>query len=84
MATEISWARRHRLHPSYVEQVGGAGWSADSATVIGQLEEGREYFVRRADALLRVSVIDHNGRLALRTDPTESAENALLSLPECG
>jgi hypothetical protein len=81
MAIEVTWARRHRLHPSHVEQLGGPGWSADPATVIGEIDEGREYFVRQGDVLLRVAVIARNGRSALTTDRSDSAENALLLLP---
>lgn len=82
MATEITWARRHRLHPSHIEQVGGPGWSADTATVVDQIEDGREYYVLRGAALLRIAVITRNGRPALSTDPAECAENALLVLAE--
>lgn len=81
MATEITWAARHRLHPAHVERVGGPGWGADAATVIGQIEEGREYFLRDRDALLRISPTRLHGRLTLSTDLSESAENQLLSLP---
>ena len=51
--------------------------------MIGEIEAGREYFVRRGAAMLRVSVVPAAGRLTLATDPTESVENGLHSLPEC-
>jgi hypothetical protein len=82
MAREITCVARHPLHPSHLEQVGGRGWSGDIPTVVGQIEEGREYYVQQGAVLLRVCVISRHGRPALGTDPAESAEDALLALPD--
>lgn len=84
MAIEITCVTRHGLHPSHLEACGGEGWCQDAATVIGQIGEGREYFVRRGEVLLRVGVITENGRPVLSTDLAESSENVLLGMPECG
>jgi len=80
-ATEITWARRHPLHPTYVEELGGPGWSADAATVIGQIGGGREYFVQVEAARFRVVVASRGGSRYLCSDPESGIENYLLSLP---
>jgi hypothetical protein len=80
-ATEITWARRHRLHPTYIEELGGPGWSADAATVIGQIGAGREYFVQVEAARFSIVVSILDGRKHLCSDPDGCIENYLLSLP---
>ena len=83
MATEISCVCRDRCRPTLLDRVGGRGWCEDIATVLGQIAEGREYQVRRGAALLRVCVVHLHGQPSLSTDPGESQENHLLSLPDC-
>lgn len=80
-ATEITWARRHRLHPTYIEALGGPGWSSDTATVIGQIGAGREYFVQVEAARFSVVVSKLGGKKYLCSDPDACIENYLLSLP---
>jgi hypothetical protein len=83
MATEISCVVRHQHDPDHLQALGGHGWRADLATVLGQIAEGREFQVRRGAVLLRVCALDSGGQVILGTDPAESGENHLLSLPEC-
>jgi hypothetical protein len=51
--------------------------------VLSQIAGGREFHLRRGDVLLRVCRATRHGRETLATDPAESAENLLLSLPDC-
>lgn len=55
----------------------------DAATLIGEIEAGREYFVEVGLARVSVTVAQRNRRSLVCTDPEESAENHLLSLPSC-
>jgi hypothetical protein len=66
-----------------IDSVGGLGWTKDEDTVIGEIEEGREYFVEVDSARVTVLVSERDGRKYLRTDPDETSENNLLSLPTC-
>jgi hypothetical protein len=66
-----------------IDSLGGPGWLKDEATVIAEVEAGREYFVEVSSARVRVVVAEREGRKYLRTDPDETSENNLLSLPSC-
>jgi hypothetical protein len=66
-----------------IDSVGGPGWTKDEDTVIGEIEEGREYFVEVASARVTVLIGERDGRKYLRTDPDETTENNLLSLSSC-
>ena len=65
-----------------IEAVGGSGWVQDTATVLGQIAEGREYFIRLGSARISVT-LSEDASCPLRTDPAETEENALLRLPDC-
>jgi hypothetical protein len=84
LATEITCIVPDSDDPDErIDSVGGLGWTKDEDTVIGEITEGREYFVEVDSARVRVLVCDRDGRRYLRTDPDESAENNLLGLPTC-
>jgi hypothetical protein len=63
--------------------VGGRGWIQDASTVIGEIDEGWEYYVRIGAAQIRVVVVSENGHRYLSTDSAEVERNALLALPSC-
>jgi hypothetical protein len=65
-----------------IEGVGGPGWAEDLDTVIGQIEEGRRYYVRLGSTFVNVVLADDRS-CPLRTDPAETSENELLTLPTC-
>lgn len=67
---------------SLLEGVGGPGWVQDIETVVGAIEEGWRYYVRLGSAQVNV-LLAEGGRCPLRTDPAETVENELLSLPGC-
>ena len=65
-----------------IEGVGGPGWTQDLETVIGQVEEGWRYYVRLGSSFVNVVLTD-DGPCRLRTDPAETPDNELLTLPSC-
>lgn len=84
LATEITCIVPDTNDPDErIDSVGGPGWTKDEDTVIGEVEEGREYFVEVGSARVTVLIAEREGRKYLRTDPDETAENNLLSLPTC-
>lgn len=84
MATEITCIVPDGSDPGdRIDRVGGPGWTKDEDTVIGEIEEGREYFVEVDSARVTVLVSERDGCKYLRTDPDETAENNLLTLPTC-
>lgn len=84
MATEITCIVPDSGDPDQrIDSVGGPGWTKDTDTVIGEIEEGREYFVEVDLARVTVIIAERDGRKYLRTDPDETTENNLLSLSSC-
>ena len=84
MATQITCNVSDGEDPDErIDSVGGPGWTKDEDTVIGEIAEGREYFVEVASVRVSVVVAERDGRRYLRTDPDETPENNLLLLPHC-
>jgi hypothetical protein len=85
LATEITCVVPDGSDPdNRIDSVGGPGWTKDEDTVIGEVEAGHEYFVEVDGARVTVVVIEEDsGRKYLRTDPDQTTENNLLSLPLC-
>jgi hypothetical protein len=84
LATEITCIIPDSSDPDQrIDSVGGSGWTKDEDTVIAEIEEGREYFVEVDSARVTVLVSERDGGKYLRTDPDETSENNLLSLPRC-
>jgi hypothetical protein len=85
MATQITCIVPDSADPdNRIDEVGGPGWKKDEDTVIGEIQnQGREYFVNVGGNEVDVVVAERNGRKYLRTDPDQTTENNLLSLPEC-
>ena len=54
MATEITCIVPDRADHRRIEALGGPGWLQDTETVIGQIEEGRRYYVRLGSAQVNV------------------------------
>lgn len=67
---------------SRIRGVGGPGWAQDTATVLGQIEVGRQDFISLGSARIQV-VLSDDLSCPLRSDPPETPENALLELPRC-
>jgi hypothetical protein len=82
MATEITCIVPDRDDHRRISGLGGPGWTRDTETVIGELEEGRRYYVRLGSAQVNV-VLSGDRRCPLRTDPAETPDNELLTLPTC-
>ena len=86
MATRISCIIPDRTGPdSRIAGVGGLfGWTAREDVVIGEIEDGANYYVEVDDERVKVVVAtERDGRKYLRTDPDKTEENGLLSLPRC-
>jgi Protein of unknown function (DUF3892) len=84
LATEITCIISYGGDPDQrIDSVGGPGWTKDAETVIAEIEEGREYFVKVDCARVTVLIAVRESRTYLRTDPDETAENNLLRLPTC-
>jgi hypothetical protein len=83
VATEITCVLRSSSNEgSRLACVGGPGWTQDIETVIGAIEEGWRYYIRIGSAQVNV-VLAAAGPCPLRSDPSETAENELLTLPAC-
>jgi hypothetical protein len=84
MSIEITCVLRDgRSSDEEIDGVGGPGWTQDLPTVIGELDEGRRYYVRVGAAQVNVVLIERDGRPQLRTDPAATPVNHLLALPRC-
>lgn len=85
MATRISCIVPDPEDPTRrILGVGGPfGWTEREEVVIGEIEDGANYYVEVGHERIAVVVIEHDGRKYLRTDPDKTAENNLLSLPHC-
>ncbi len=59
------------------------GWTLSEDVVIGEIEDGANYYVEVGDERVLVVVAQQDGRKYLRTDPDKTTENNLLSLPHC-
>ncbi len=59
------------------------GWTEWEAQIIGEIEDGANYYVEVDDQRVEIVVAQHDGRKYLRTDPNKTATNILLSLPHC-
>jgi hypothetical protein len=81
MATEITCVVADS--PERIDRVGGPGWTKDESIVIGEIEEGRHYFIDVDAAQVTVVVAARGTTKYLSTDPDLTAENNLLSLPAC-
>ncbi len=87
MATRISCIIPHPHDPEgRIFGVGGLfGWTEWEDVVIGEIEDGANYYVEVEDhQRVDVVVATHpDGRTYLTTDPDHTATNHLLSLPHC-
>lgn len=84
MATQITCIVPDGSDPDRrIDAVGGSGWQKSEDTVIGEIENGEKYFVDVGGKEVKVIVAKRGERKYLRTDPDETTENNLLSLPEC-
>lgn len=84
MATQITCIVRDGADPDHrIDSVGGSGWTKSEDTVIREIEAGSEYFVEVNFQRVTVVVEEREGRKYLRTNPDQTTENNLLSLPNC-
>ena len=85
MATKISCIIPDPAGPTdRIVGVGGLfGWTEREDTVVGEIEDGANYYVEVDDERVPVIVAEDDGRKHLRTDPDKTTQNNLLSLPHC-
>ncbi len=84
MALRITCINLAHSHPdSRIDRVGGVGWTLSEDTVIGEIEDGANYYVEVGHERVAVVVSERDGRKYLRTDPDKTTENNLLALPRC-
>ena len=85
MATRISCIIPDPNDPTdRIAGVGGLfGWTEWEDMVIGEIEDGANYYVEVGHERVAVIVAKRDGRKYLRTDPDKTTENNLLSLPRC-
>ena len=85
MATRISCIIPDPEDPTHrIAGVGGLfGWTEWAEVVIGEIEDGANYYVEVGHERVTVVVADDEGRKYLRTDPDKTTENNLFSLPHC-
>jgi hypothetical protein len=85
MATRISCIIPDRTDPdNRIVGVGGLfGWTEWEGVVIGEIEDGANYYVEVGVERVAVVVAEHGGRKYLRTDPDKTTKNELLALPRC-
>lgn len=62
-----------------IDSVGGVGWTLSEDALIGEIEDGANYYVEVDSQRVGVVVAERDGRKYLRTDPDKTAENNLLS-----
>ena len=83
MATEITCIVPDGSDPDRrIDAVGGDGWQKDEDTVIGEIEDGAEYYVE-VDRRVGVEIGTYEGRKYLKTENDGYPPNNLLSLPAC-
>lgn len=85
MATQITCITPDGSDPDRrIDRVGGSGWSKSEDAVIEEIDnEIESYFVDVNGSQVDVVVAKREGTKYLRTDPDQTTENNLLSLPEC-
>ncbi len=85
MATRISCIIPDPDRPTdRIVGVGGLfGWTEREDVVIGEIEDGANYYAEVDDERIPVVVADRDGHKYLRTDPDKTTDNNLLSLPHC-
>ncbi len=85
MATRINCIIPEPQDPTNrIVGVGGLfGWTEREEIVIGEIEDGANYYVEVGHERVAVVVAERDGRKHLRTDPDKTTENNLLSLPHC-
>jgi len=66
-----------------IGSVGGVRWTLAEVVVIGEIEDGANYYVEIEDHRVDVVVAERYGRKYLRTDPDQTIDNNLLLLPHC-
>ena len=87
MATRITCIIPHPHEPDHrIAGVGGlSGWTEWEVQIIGEIEDGANYYVEVDHERVRVVVAEGqgDGHKFLITDPEHAATNYLLSLPHC-
>ena len=85
MPTRITCIIPHPHDPdNRIAGIGGLfGWTEWELQIIGEIEDGANYYVEVEDERIRVVVAEHDGRKYLTTDPDNAVTNLLLSLPHC-
>ena len=87
MATRITCIIPHPKDPDDgIAGVGGAfGWTEWERQIIGEIEDGANYYVEVDHKRVAVGVAERHGdgRKFLTTDPDHTTTNYLLSLPHC-
>jgi Protein of unknown function (DUF3892) len=85
MATRISCIIPDAKDPTgRIVGVGGLfGWTEQEEVVIGEIEDGANYYVEVGHERVPVLVAESDGRKYLTTDPDKTIKNNLLSLPCC-
>jgi hypothetical protein len=58
------------------------GWTLSEDTVIGEIEDGANYYVEVDDERVKVIVAERGDRKYLPTDPDKAEEDSLLSLSQ--
>lgn len=82
--TCINKTDRTNPHERIRQVGGGGGWRTQTDEVIRQIEAGTDtYWVSVNGNRADVVVDTYNGRKYIRTEPDDSRQNNLLSLPEC-
>jgi hypothetical protein len=85
MATRITCIIPNPKEPdNRIAGVGGLhGWTEWEVQIIGEIEDGANYYVEVGHERVAVIVAERDGRKYLRTDPDKTTENNLVSLPHC-
>lgn len=85
MATQITCIIRDSSDPDRrIDSVGGSGWTKSEDAVIEEIDNRTDsYFVNVNGNQVDVVVAEREGGKYLRTDPDQTTENNLLSLPDC-
>ena len=85
MATRISCIIPDPKDPTNrIVGVGGLfGWTEWEDVVIGEIEDGANYYVEVGVERVPIVVAEQDGLKYLTTDPDKTRKNELLSLPHC-
>jgi Protein of unknown function (DUF3892) len=85
MATRITCIIPDENDPNdRVAGVGGLhGWTEWENQIIGEIEDGANYYVEVDNQRVEVVVAEHERRKYLSTNPEKDPQNHLLSLPHC-